>query len=91
MSDAKRSREERYADDSSSDEEAIKPKMKPTSVTQKVTKLVSSSKSESEEDAGYTDASPKVTPQSHAAQSSHTVSVSSSIFSLVPSEIGLFL
>ena len=45
----KRSREERYAKDSTSDE-AVQSKVKPTCATQKATtKLVSSSESESEE------------------------------------------
>ena len=65
MSATKRSREERYAEDSSSDEEPVQlKKMKPTSVyTQKAAKLVSS---ESDEEEARDDASLKQTPQSPA-------------------------
>ena len=83
----KRSREERYAEDSSSDEEAVQPKVKPTCATQKVTtKLVSSSESESE--LGEADGEGVDTGIPHQStagvvphSSSHTISVSISIFS----------
>ena len=80
MSATKRSREERYAEDSSSDEEPVQSKkIKPTSVTQKAAKLVSSSESESEEEEAGDDASlklPSQSPTNILPQSSGTISVS---------------
>ena len=72
MSATKRCREEWYAEDSSSDEEPVQSKkMKPTSVTQKAAKLVSSSESESEKLK-----LPSQSPANILPQSSGTISVS---------------